>query len=44
MRKLFTLGFILLFAGLVNNTISLVGIIILTIASGWVLIDLAGKV
>ena len=44
MRKLFTLGFILLFAGLVNNTIGFVGIIILTIASCWVLTDLAGKI
>lgn len=44
MRKLFTLGFALLFAGLVNNTIGFVGIIILTLASGWVLTDLAGKI
>lgn len=44
MRKLFVLGFSLLFAGLFNDTIGLVGIIILTIASGWVLTDLAGKI
>lgn len=44
MRKLFVLGFILLFAGLANNTIGFVGIIILTIASGWALVDLAGKI
>lgn len=44
MRGAFTIGSVLLFAGLVNNTIGFVGITILAIASGWVLVDLAGKV
>lgn len=44
MRKLFTIGFALLFAGLANNTVGFVGIVVLTIASGWVLTDLAWKI
>lgn len=44
MKAMFVLGFSLLFAGLANNTLGFVGIIILTIASGWAMIDLAGKI
>ena len=44
MREAFTIGSVLLFAGLFNNNVGFVGIIILTMASGWALVDLAGKV
>ena len=44
MRGAFAIGLVLLFAGLADNILGFVGIIILTLASGWVLVDLSGKV